>query len=756
MGAWVRPMFRRARALALALVLVLSSQGIGWAAPLAQTVEGVPQGPLYRFSEIGFGSRELTSPDDRQTFSFSMPSGQRLANGASVTLDLVTLVFDNPSIQLSAEELAELDGAITIDINGAIVANVPLTSDLQRQITFPIPESVLAEAPEDGRYNLTLRLLTRTDCEFSGAVRVIIADSSQINLPTTVDPVEPNLTLLPRPIFQRSFLPEQAFIVIPDAPSATELRAAMLTAAGFARQSGNQLNLILRQNSSLTAEEYTQNHLIFVGRAANLPLLTNITLPVPVRDGAFSDPDLDADDGLVQAAGSPWDVTKMALVIGGNSDAGLLKAAQAFALNQLLLAPQRTDLSIITDVTRVTDDSPPVERSFADLGYPSMRRTSSVGISTIFYEFTLPAEQVPADEAFIELVFNHAALISYESSGLTVLVNGNNIGSMRFSDETTMLSRERFLLPRAALRPGRNELVLRISLNPREGCFNLNALDFWLSVWPESRISVPLEPNTESLLRSQSLDAFPGMFTSNPTLDTTAVVVDANDPSSWDAALQVVRAMGVQTNGVPTDFVVMFDDALDEALLETHNLLLLGRPSQLSLIETLGNNLPAPFEPGSDLAIDQVTRVRFRLAEREDVGYVQLLVSPWNDQRVVLTVLGRSPEGLASASAGMTRGDLRARMGGSFAIVIADQVFVGGTRLAVAPAEPDPNAAVPTPNATSTAIITDTLNPITANPNATVPSSGPPLLLALAGSIGFMLVVVGSVVAWGFFRRRKS
>ncbi len=720
------------------------------AAPAAQ----VATAPSFTFEEMGLSGQELSSPSDRESFFFSLPAGQQIASGAELTLNLRTLILDTPGVDLAEEELR---GAITIELNNQIVANLPLTGDLERQVTVTIPDSALVSQPVDGRHDLSIGLQTPTDCAFGDAIRVSIGANSSLTLPTVAEPISADLTILPRPIFQRSFLPETAIVVVPDAPSAEELRAVMIVAAGLGRTTGNQLGLTLRQSSELTAAEYAANHLVFVGTPAAFPLLSEIDLPASVADALFVTPNLEANDGIVQAAVSPWDESKLALVIGGNIEAGVLKAAQAFALNQLLLVEERRDLALIADVNLTAEENPPVERSFADLGYATARRTSSVGFSSLFYDFTLPVDQIAADEAYVELAFTHAALMNYDSSSLTVLLNGNTIGGLRFSDDTVDLSQARFLMPRDALRPGRNELQLRANLNPNDGCFNREAVDLWLSVWPESRISVPLEPATDQMLRSLGLGEYPAMFTSNPSLATTAFVVDQDDPNSWNVAAQVVASIATQSNGAPVDLVVAYDGAVPEQVLQERNLVLFGQPSALSLIEELNANLPAPFDAGSDQAIDRVSRVTFRLAERTDVGYLQLLLAPWNDQRVVLAVLGRSAEGLETASQGLTRGVLRSQLGGNFAIVIDEQIFIGGTRLAVAAPEPEVTAGTdPAPNATSTAILTDTTQPITTSPGATAPASGPPLLLALVVSVLVMLLIVGGVVGWGFYQRRRT
>lgn len=737
---------------ALALLALLALLG-----PLAAPATAAPPAqetaaPSYSFLDMGLGAPELASPSDRQVLSFSLPAGQQLAEGASVTLNLRTSILD--TVALPADEAEDLGGAIVIAFNGQTLETLPLTAEPERSVTLEIPAELLA-APEGGRYTLGVELRTRVDCVFGDAIRVAVGEDSSFTLPTEAAPISVSLADLPAPMFQRSFLPETAIMVVPDEPSEAELRSALIVAAALGRSTGNRLGLTLARSGDLTEAQYEASHLVMVGSPTDLPLLAEVELPAAVEDGLFSAPDLKADDGLVQAAVSPWDESKLVLAVGGNSDAGLLKAAQSFALGQLLLTEERPNLSLVAEVNPVEEELPPVTRTFTDLGYSSARRTNYVGVSSLYYSFALPAGQVATDESFVEIAFAHAALLNYDESSMAVVLNGSEIGGARFSDETVGVTRARFLMPRDLLRPGNNELQLRVNLAAPNSCADRENLDLWLNVWPDSVVSVPLEPAAGSQLRSVSLDEYPALLSSSPTLADLAFVVRGDDPAAWQAAAGVVANLANWTNGAPVDFAVAFDGAVADEVRQNHNLIVLGQPSRLELIQELNDQLPAPFEADSDVAIDRVSRVAFRLAQREDVGYVQLLTAPWNDERLVLAALGNSPAGVGQAGQALSRGDLQSQLGGSLALVVDQQIFVGGTRLVVAQPEEQQPGATPVPGATTTTI-TDTVEPVVANTDATEPRSGPPLFLALGISVVVMLVVVGGFAAWGVYRRNRS
>ena len=66
-----------------------------------------------------------------------------------------------------------------------------------------------------------------------------------------------------------------------------------------------------------------------------------------------------------------------------------------------------------------------------------------------------------------------------------------------------------------------------------------------------------------------------------------------------------------------------------------------------------------------------------------NVGYLQLLPSPWNSDRVILAVLGNNLDGIPMAGATLMQDDLVARLAGNFAVLYADQVVTTDTRLGV-------------------------------------------------------------------------
>lgn len=724
--------------------------GMSAGAPMIAAAQDRPapsEPDRYTFGDMGFNERVLRGPSDAENFVFAMPGGQQIVSGAELQLDIHTFVDANPasadtppqaSAQTTDRPASAAAEALTgsrlfISFNSKRLLTVPLTRTGEQRVSIPISDTALL-ALGDGRHNLKVTLDARQDCTSNRLVEVALRETSSFVLPAKEVAVPLDLAALPRPLYQGSFLPEAAIIVVPDKPSVAELQAAMTTAAGFGRMTNNQLDLMLRRVSSLTPAETSSNHLILVGKPGALPLLDDITLPLKHADGAWTLNNLGGDDGVVQLAASPWAPSRGVLVVSGNSDAAVAKAAQGVAARQLLVDKNRT----YSLIAKVQPEEMVVNElgsySFADLGYNN-RRAEGVGNSTLTYDFMLPEGQALDDDAFVDLQFTHSRLIDYDLSALSVFVNGSGIGSVRLSDETSALNTVRFSIPRSTVHAGRNELSIDANLVPRAACFTGDEVDLWLDVWPDSLLSIPLTAARPATMRSLSLAEYPAPFDQSPDLNNAALVVPVDDPSAWETAAGIAAELGNQTTGALANVALAYGDAVPDELRQTRDLIIIGQSSALPIVSELNAALPAPFEEGSNRAVNRQSRVVFSAAQEREEGYLQLFTAPWNSERIILAILGSNAEAVGWAADALAGSPERTRLGGNFALVVGDQVFIGGNRVVSAP-----SAAAATATAQESAPVSTEFS------NARPPADSVSLVVPLGISVAVMALVIGTIV----------
>jgi cellulose synthase operon protein B len=640
---------------------------------------------------LGLDEIQLDGPYDAAYLSFGLPADWKLIEGA--TLNLSFGVFANAGVQNQPTPAAVSPGqpystgnigggTLTVYLNNTTLSVIPLDQVGEVERTIQIPIEALTTANTDGFIDVSFVLNTGASCYNFYHMNVVIRTSSYFTLPHEL--IQPDTSLLnfPRPIYQDTFIPSSALIVIPDQPSAADLQAALTVATGLNKLSYGNVVIDMVTLDKLTPEQEAANHLIFVGNSASLPILGQLQLPLPVDGGQFKVPGGSSDDGLVQMVNSPWNNANVTLVVSGNTDQGTVKAAQAVS-NGVFRPNKFPNLAIVQQVqTTPVLSTQPTDQTLASLGYKS-RLFESRGISSVGYNFNIPPGWTVAPDANFGLVFGHSALIDYDRSGIVVQLNNKPIGSVRMSDASASLSTNKTLIniPASAVIPGKNRLEVRVNLLATDECSSQNTRALWVNIWPESTLHLPLELTPINPVSNLGLASYPAPFIYYPLLDNTAFVLPHNDLESWQAALKIAAFLGSNANGPVTALKVYYGDDLPEAERAKYNLLIIGRPSQMPVVGEINKTLPIPFLDGSDVLADGNFQVTYRISPDSPMGYMEIMSSPWNSDNVILAVLGNTAQGLSWATSSLIDPDLRNRLAGNFAVINDKQIITVDTRL---------------------------------------------------------------------------
>jgi hypothetical protein len=697
-----------ARLFSWALVVTLMTGSVGVAH--AQSTE--PPQPddqnVVAFERLGVTDQTLSGVFDGTRYLFNIPANWRLASGARVQLDL-SVFFPLGSAQ------QRLGGFLEARFNRALIGTVELTQPGDRRVVFDIPDRALTPVRSDGRHEFEVALDNPTGCDVAPSERtaVVIRSTSRFVLPHTLAPPDTDLRNLPRPIFQGSFEPDQATIVIPDTPSVNDLQAALTVAAGFGRLTEGRLQIDLTTVQRLSPQARTGRHLILVGSHTGLaPLARNLDLPATLQQNGFATPGATPGDGILQMIVSPWNSERVVLVVSGASEAAVVKAARALSAVPVRIN-NRPNVAVVRDLPEAPADlALTIDQRLSDLGLEPRVIRDRTG--TFDLRFTLPPGQQIDEGAYFDLTFNHAATVDFGQSSLSVGLNGIPIGSVRFSDETTRVTTGRITIPPSATRSGANVLTIQTNLVPRSLCTDVRNTDLWVTIWPESALHLPMKPVTAEPRRTFNLSSYPLPFTLNPSLATTAFVVPQRAPAAWNAAALLAFQMGRQTRDAILQPLAVFADNVPTDVRESYHLLVIGRPGTLPILVELGDALPAPFDAGSDVPRSVDTPVVYRVPPDASVAYLQMVAAPWNPERVVVAALGSDDSGIEQATTMLIDPRQRARLTGTLAIVDPQQrvtlgngraVLTGSaptpvatvTPVAVQPTQPTPQTVQPTP-----------------------------------------------------------
>lgn len=470
-------------------------------------------------------------------------------------------------------------------------------------------------------------------------------------------------------------------------------------------------------------------------------------------------------DGIIQEILSPWSKRRAILIITGLDDEAVKKASYALG-SRTYLPGMKGAVALVQDVwpvsavdeTRVMG----IEMTFGDLGYRDQVVQGGGSVKQIDYYFDVPYGWQLTDDAFIDLYFSHSQLIDYENSGLTVFLNRQPVASIPFSDETAGEGYMRLNLSDANVQPGRNRLTLEVDASMPGVC--VDSEQVWFLSKQNSKIFLA---HNESITFGLDLDFFPAPFHLDPALaDLLFVLPPSLTIDEWEATLHLAAYLGNSATGSTFVPRLIFGDDYQAEDLANYHIIVIGQPSRNPLLQQVNAHLPQPFVPGSDQIAQQLDNVVFRLAPDIELGYVQLIPSPWNEARALLAVTGTTGEGVKGALATLVNRPWTLQ--GNLALVRDDEVSTIDTRgltksgvaIAVTTAIPEvitgtEEALIAEREATSTlpAPPSPTSNPLPTE-QVSVAAERPAWLIPLVGTIGLIVIAIFAFAFWQ--SRRKA
>jgi hypothetical protein len=99
----------------------------------------------------------------------------------------------------------------------------------------------------------------------------------------------------------------------------------------------------------------------------------------------------------------------------------------------------------------------------------------------------------------------------------------------------------------------------------------------------------------------------------------------------------------------------------------------------MQIIKQMKDALPAPFEEGTNVAVVENQQVLYRFPADASLGFIELLTSPWNQDRMILAVVGTNQSGVQQSGLALT-GLLRSSLKGNFVLVNGETITVADTR----------------------------------------------------------------------------
>lgn len=644
----------------------------------SQTIDTA--GDVFTFEKLGYAERVMVSPYDSDQIFFGVPSNWALAPGTEITL---RFNYASNRVSSSIDGVGGLPGGtLRVSFNGVTLRSIILSATGNIVETIPIPEEALAAKSVDGRHRISFLFDSRFDCDNSASnSSLIISSSSSIDLKHNIVPITPDLTIFPRPLYQAdSIIPSLVTIIVPDAPTEAEMRAALSVSAGLGALTNGRMQYSLAPAAQFSEAKKADTNVILIGLPKNLAVLQDVSVPNPLQNGEWVLEGMQPDDGLVQMAVSPWNQSNAVVVVSGNSEAGLIKAAQAVSAGNVV-PTGRPDVSVISAVNPFSiSDIIPQDQTLFSLGYENKPLGGFEGTYASFF-FPASSDQVLSIGGYIDIIVSRADLLDFERSGIKVSLNRNFVGSIKFTDGADQITTTRLSLLPGTIRRGNNLLEIYSDLVPVYDCYSPDLSGNSVVISGLTNIHMPVGGQQVALNSLINLNDYPSMFTSYRNLDDVAFILAKNDPTGWDMASKIAFDIGATASIPVANLEAVYGDAVPQSIRDERSLILVGRASNLPIIADLNDKLPAPFEPGSDEATQPSLLVNYRLLPGVSVGYLQIIPSPWNDDNFILLVSGNTESGVPMAGEKLISSEFSSQLAGNFSVLYNEQVLTTDTRL---------------------------------------------------------------------------
>jgi hypothetical protein len=622
------------------------------------------------FSDLGYDDRGVSIDGDK-SYALYVPGNVVFAAGQNY----VDLLFSHTTAG------TRFPASLVATFNGQLVGIVPLdASNTERgQVRLVLP----AAGFNLGYNQLTVSLQAEIPCgeEKDVVFMALVHSESALHLEYIQSVQVPDLATYPLPFTERSLLPETVYFVLPSEPTGVDIATAATISAGFGRVSEGQTQVASVADTALTDEIRSNHHLIVIGQMGENRILSQLDLPLPLEPSAFS-----PEYGVVQEIASPWNSHKMLLVVTGQNAEGVFKAGAALNRDPHFLS-MKGQVAIVEDVLpaeNVEQIERRVDVTFDSLGYADMvfygSRTQDVN-----YYFYMPLSWQIQESPKLVLAFQHAVLLDPNVSSLEVRLNKVPVGGVQLDKSNRTDGVVEIELPSWLLQSGGNRIEVQVKMDhPASGgdvCMYLNSEQIWTVIRRDSFIhlsytlqSVPLD-----------LGLFPYPFDVNVNLDALVLVLpDQLSDEERDGLLRLAGMLGAAARGNQLMLRASKMDELDEATKAVSNLLVVGQPRHNALIWELGDYLPQPFEPNSNIPAAGLDSVVLTPDPDRDMGFIQELPSPWNADRTILVLTGMTSRGVGAAiEALLTRGG---EIHGNLTVVEGDELYSVDAR-ALAPTE---------------------------------------------------------------------
>ncbi len=545
---------------------------------------------------------------------------------------------------LTRDKAENADSLLTASIKNYPISsiNLPISNTGETTWDFDIPAQYL-----DGKL-ITLNI--KRNMNTSGAncnnllndgIWVNVSGNSTIQYNYSEKTYQPNLSAFPVPfVNDPSINKDEIVIMMPENTNNKNLEMAYYTGKAFIkRESWRGVDLIGVISNTASQEVKSNHHIVMIGPADQIqPLLNNLKLPLQFNaqhQWIDNQNKLIPDNtGIIILIASPWNNTKAFMIVTGNSDQGVMKAAQALrhkTFSQSVLFNQYVLVNQLSRPHFSTIDWS--DTSLKELGFNDMTIFGR-GDHSIKYTINLPTNRLPQE---MDIAFQYSLsplLSSRNNSFLSIYMNGLPVTATRIEPESNNKQTWKVHIDGINLLPGKNELDCRFNLKfYNADCAPDDTSLSWATIYDTSQLKIYFDQKKLTL----NFDNF------NEAGRNIALLLPKNKSAfSNEQLLNIVLNIAEDVFQIK-NLTIMEDSDNLENITPDSNIIYVGNINDNNLLNHHREYLPFYYFDNK-LAINQSILSVVHVSDETPIGLIELAQSPLNTEQALLLITANKPE----------------------------------------------------------------------------------------------------------------
>lgn len=547
---------------------------------------------------------------------------------------------------------------LTVLVNGTSIGSVPLNKPRGEigSVAFSVPPELIQDYNEVVVAALQNNSPTCTQDPYDPSLWSEILPDSKVVFDFQPQPIALNFSRYPYPVYDTlSLQTNQVAYLLPKDLDETWLTAASRYQAALGRVAEYRA-LDTRLVESL--DEVAENdRLIVIGTPASQSALSDLDLPLPLQNDRLLDAkqkELPPDVGVLMLTTTD-DGRVPVLVASGNGEAGVAKAVQFLAQSQ----DQKIGAGNVIFVEQVNEIAAPPAREwpgYLPLDDNFQLKDLQAFNSQPFQDVTVRGSHAPAlefdfrslpDDRFLPgssmvLHYSYGPQTNPVTSLVEVELDNVPVDGRRLSS-VNGANRQEFQieLPGERVKPN-SKIQINFRLDPRErrSCSRVTDQQLWGTIHADTSFDL----NRENVTRLPDLDLFRYgyPFTAPQDLSNAAIVLP-NQPERSDILLllETSERLGRLSKAESIQLSTYRANHLPPETRSSANLIAIGVYSEFPL--------PQVFD-AKGFSLNDASARQWQQSQiqtnPDESGVIKQIVSPWNEERVLLALTGQTAKGL--------------------------------------------------------------------------------------------------------------